>query len=164
MGKEGALMATGRKGADKNGAAWGDEIFDVFQQADISQVAYVPDAGHTRLIERCIADNQIQAVALTTEEEGVALLAGAWAAVLARYSSEDDVLFGVGVGTGKRRATEAAETLEGLHEGVARDLGPRRFRGLDEEHGPGPGEEAGAPPPHCGSCRAASGSPLRRRW
>jgi sulfopyruvate decarboxylase alpha subunit len=42
------------------------------------QVAYVPDAGHSRLIELCQADPAMRAVVLTTEEEGVALLAGAW--------------------------------------------------------------------------------------
>lgn len=74
-------MATKRKTSKtkvKNGAEWGDDIFDVFGEADIRQVAYVPDAGHTTLINRCIADNRIKAVPLTTEEEGVALLSGAW--------------------------------------------------------------------------------------
>ena len=42
------------------------------------QVGYVPDAGHARLIERCRADPEIRDVVLTTEEEGVALAAGAW--------------------------------------------------------------------------------------
>src|SRR5262249_9965289 len=45
---------------------------------DIRQVGYVPDAGHARLIERCTEDPEIRAVPLTSEEEGVALLAGAW--------------------------------------------------------------------------------------
>jgi len=44
----------------------------------VRQVGYVPDAGHARLIERCRADPDIHDVALTTEEEGVALAAGAW--------------------------------------------------------------------------------------
>src|SRR5262249_35082420 len=44
----------------------------------IRQVAYVPDAGHARLINRCRADREIRDVALTTEEEGVAMAAGAW--------------------------------------------------------------------------------------
>jgi sulfopyruvate decarboxylase alpha subunit len=57
---------------------WPDDIFGVFRQADIRQVAYVPDAGHTRLIDLCRDDNAIRAIGLTTEEEGVALLAGAW--------------------------------------------------------------------------------------
>ena len=38
----------------------------------------MPDAGHSRLIERCRADPDIHDVVLTTEEEGVALAAGAW--------------------------------------------------------------------------------------
>ena len=38
----------------------------------------MPDAGHSRLIERCRADPDIRDVVLTTEEEGVALAAGAW--------------------------------------------------------------------------------------
>jgi sulfopyruvate decarboxylase alpha subunit len=57
---------------------WPDDIFRVLRAADIRQVAYVPDAGHTRLINLCRDDNVIRAVGLTTEEEGVALLAGAW--------------------------------------------------------------------------------------
>ena len=42
------------------------------------QVGYVPDAGHKRLIELCLADKQMRAVVLSTEEEGVGLAAGAW--------------------------------------------------------------------------------------
>jgi len=57
---------------------WWKQIFDAFKEADVRQVAYVPDAGHAALIEACIADNDIHAIALTTEEEGVAVLAGAW--------------------------------------------------------------------------------------
>jgi sulfopyruvate decarboxylase alpha subunit len=57
---------------------WPDQLFGVLKNADIRQVGYVPDAGHARLIERCRADNAIRDVALTSEEEGVALAAGAW--------------------------------------------------------------------------------------
>ena len=57
---------------------WPDQLFDVLKQADIRQVGYVPDAGHARVIERCKADAAIRDVVLTTEEEGVALAAGAW--------------------------------------------------------------------------------------
>jgi sulfopyruvate decarboxylase alpha subunit len=38
----------------------------------------VPDAGHARLIRLCLADSAMEVVSLTTEEEGVALLLGAW--------------------------------------------------------------------------------------
>lgn len=57
---------------------WPDRLFATFKRADIRQVGYVPDAGHARLIDRCRADPQIRDVVLTTEEEGVALAAGAW--------------------------------------------------------------------------------------
>ncbi len=57
---------------------WRDALYDCFKRADIRQVGYVPDAGHARLIERCRQDPDIRDVALTTEEEGIALAAGAW--------------------------------------------------------------------------------------
>ena len=59
-------------------ADWRDRTFAALKAADIRQVGYVPDAGHSRLIELCRADPQIRAVPLTTEEEGIALAAGAW--------------------------------------------------------------------------------------
>ena len=58
--------------------SWADGIFRAFLSADIRQVAYVPDAGHARLISSCEQSAKIHAVPLTTEEEGVAMLAGAW--------------------------------------------------------------------------------------
>jgi sulfopyruvate decarboxylase alpha subunit len=57
---------------------WRDTLYERFKRADIRQVGYVPDAGHSHLIERCRADETIRDVPLTTEEEGVALAAGAW--------------------------------------------------------------------------------------
>src|SRR6202000_3043051 len=57
---------------------WRDDIFAALKAADIRQVGYVPDAGHARLIERCHIDASMRAVSLTTEEEGIALAAGAW--------------------------------------------------------------------------------------
>lgn len=68
-------MKTNRQ---SNSTIWPDEIFKVFLEFAIRQVAYVPDAGHSRLIELCHADKNIHAVSLTTEEEGVAMLAGTW--------------------------------------------------------------------------------------
>ena len=57
---------------------WPDAIFDVLSNTHVRQVVYVPDAGHIRLIELCQADKNMRAISLTTEEEGVAVLAGAW--------------------------------------------------------------------------------------
>ena len=58
--------------------AWPDRIYDLLKAHAIRQVALVPDAGHSRLIKRCLADNDMQVVTCTTEEEGIAMLFGAW--------------------------------------------------------------------------------------
>jgi sulfopyruvate decarboxylase alpha subunit len=57
---------------------WSADIYQAFKKLGIAQVAYVPDAGHTQLISDCHADESIKAVSLTAEQEGVAMLAGAW--------------------------------------------------------------------------------------
>ena len=57
---------------------WPNEILSVLLSQRVRQVAYVPDAGHTRLIELCQQQTEMVTIPLTTEEEGVALLAGAW--------------------------------------------------------------------------------------
>jgi sulfopyruvate decarboxylase TPP-binding subunit len=62
--------------ADSN-ASWQDDLYDLLRRNNITQFAYVPDAGHRILIGRSLADPGVHSVALTTEEEGVALLAGA---------------------------------------------------------------------------------------
>lgn len=57
---------------------WPDQLFAKLVELNIRQVAYVPDAGHARLIECCRNEESMKAIPLTTEEEGIALLAGAW--------------------------------------------------------------------------------------
>jgi len=59
-------------------SAWPDEVHALLKSAGVRQVAIVPDAGHARLIKLCEKDKSMRVVRLTTEEEGVALLAGAW--------------------------------------------------------------------------------------
>jgi len=56
---------------------WADDIYDMLKAAGVTQFTYVPDAGHRTLIDRALADPDVAAVPLTTEEEGVALCAGA---------------------------------------------------------------------------------------
>jgi sulfopyruvate decarboxylase alpha subunit len=58
--------------------SWPDDLYELLKRHGIRQVALVPDAGHARLIRRCLADNAMRVVTLTTEEEGVAMLSGAW--------------------------------------------------------------------------------------
>jgi sulfopyruvate decarboxylase alpha subunit len=57
---------------------WPVALYRVLKQARVRQVSYVPDAGHARLIELFHADDDVVTNVLTTEEEGVAIAAGAW--------------------------------------------------------------------------------------
>jgi sulfopyruvate decarboxylase alpha subunit len=57
---------------------WREQIHPLLRAANIRQVAYVPDAGHTVLIEACHADPSMRAIVLTNEAEGMGVLAGAW--------------------------------------------------------------------------------------
>jgi sulfopyruvate decarboxylase TPP-binding subunit len=57
---------------------WNKAAFRRMRQAEIGVVGYVPDAGLKTLIADCQADPSMRAVALTTEEEGFGLAAGAW--------------------------------------------------------------------------------------
>jgi sulfopyruvate decarboxylase TPP-binding subunit len=58
---------------------WAPILHDALVAADVRQVTYVPDAGHARLIGLLRDSPAIAATVLTTEEEGVAIAAGAWA-------------------------------------------------------------------------------------
>jgi sulfopyruvate decarboxylase alpha subunit len=60
-----------------NAQPWAPPIHAAFKRANVRQVAYVPDAGLTELIRLCQADAALQTISLTTEEEGIALAAGA---------------------------------------------------------------------------------------
>ena len=57
---------------------WQEATFRTLKRGGIRQIAYVPDAGHSHLIQAAIADPEIEDIVLTTEEEGVALACGAW--------------------------------------------------------------------------------------
>ena len=59
-------------------ATWPEELYRLLKAADVRQMAYVPDAGHTTLINRFLADPDVASNVLTTEEEGIAISAGAW--------------------------------------------------------------------------------------
>ena len=56
---------------------WPDRIHTVLRRNGVSQVGYVPDTGHARLISLCQQDNAIVDVVLTTEAEGAGLVLGA---------------------------------------------------------------------------------------
>jgi sulfopyruvate decarboxylase alpha subunit len=56
---------------------WPDALYDLLRANGVTQFGYVPDAGHKVLIDRSLADPDAVSIPLTTEEEGVALAAGA---------------------------------------------------------------------------------------
>jgi sulfopyruvate decarboxylase alpha subunit len=68
--------------AEGNGSAavsdWPSDIYRTLKRAKVAQISYVPDAGHSRLITLAQDDPEIPTTVLTTEEEGIALCAGAW--------------------------------------------------------------------------------------
>jgi sulfopyruvate decarboxylase alpha subunit len=56
---------------------WRADIYAALKRQKVAQMCYVPDAGHATLIKAMHADSTMKVTVLTTEEEGVALLAGA---------------------------------------------------------------------------------------
>ena len=71
------MAAKKAKNAQADGPRWAHELYDLLRENGVTQFAYVPDAGHKVLINRSLDDPDAHSVRLTTEEEGVALCAGA---------------------------------------------------------------------------------------
>jgi sulfopyruvate decarboxylase alpha subunit len=59
-------------------AEWPEHLYRTLKAAQIKQVSYVPDAGHSALIRLFAADRDVVSNVLTTEEEGIAIATGAW--------------------------------------------------------------------------------------
>ena len=57
---------------------WSKPLHKLFQEHYIEQVAIDPDAGHADLIRLCESDKKMSVIRLTSEEQGVSLLGGAW--------------------------------------------------------------------------------------
>jgi sulfopyruvate decarboxylase alpha subunit len=58
-------------------AEWSGAMFEVLRDAGVTLFAHVPDAGNDRLIAVADAHDDTRTLLLTTEEEGVAICAGA---------------------------------------------------------------------------------------
>lgn len=71
-------MSTSQPAAKSSPVDWHEEIFQALKAANVRQVVYVPDAGHAHLIRRAHEDGEMRAFPLTTEEEGIAAMCGAW--------------------------------------------------------------------------------------
>lgn len=57
---------------------WPEAVYQIIKAEGITLVATVPDGGLTRLLHMLEADPEVRVVTLATEEEGVALVSGAW--------------------------------------------------------------------------------------
>ncbi|MDH3662905.1 MAG: thiamine pyrophosphate-binding protein [Alphaproteobacteria bacterium] len=83
---------TGRDGTD-----WPSDVHAVFRAKTVRQIGTVPDAGLTRLLDLCSADEAMRVLTLTREDEGVGLVTGAWlggerAALLMQSSGVGNVI------------------------------------------------------------------------
>lgn len=58
--------------------SWKEDVFRVLKRHSVRHIVYVPDAGHSTAIRLAEGDSEINAVVLTTEEEGISYLVGAW--------------------------------------------------------------------------------------
>src|SRR3954463_16764241 len=72
------MAASAKTETPHAGPDWPLAIYEALKAADVRQLCYVPDAGHSRLIRLAHDDPAIATTVLTTEEEGIALAAGAW--------------------------------------------------------------------------------------
>lgn len=57
--------------------SWPADLFNLFVESGVTLFPYIPDAGNKRLIELATTHNECRPVLLTSEEEGVAICAGA---------------------------------------------------------------------------------------
>ncbi len=69
------MGATNSIGAED---AWPRRVFQGLKDRGVRHVGYVPDAGHSTVIELSIADPDVCTTMLTSEQVGVAVATGAW--------------------------------------------------------------------------------------
>lgn len=62
----------------RSAADWPADVHAVFREKAVRQIGTVPDAGLTRLLDLCTADEEMRVLTLTREDEGVGLVTGAW--------------------------------------------------------------------------------------
>ncbi|HEX4893118.1 MAG TPA: phosphonopyruvate decarboxylase [Hyphomicrobiaceae bacterium] len=72
-----AATMTEDEHAKEISVGWQNQLYEALRRHDVTQFSYVPDAGHRICIDRSIADKDVHSIALTTEEEGVAIACGA---------------------------------------------------------------------------------------
>lgn len=99
-------------------ASWKDQLYDVIKRLNISQVVYVPDAGHAKLIDRCLADPEIDCFPLVNEFEAAGICVGAWlggkrACVLLQSSGVGNIVNALGLAHSTGAPFFAIATMRG---------------------------------------------------
>src|SRR5262245_31435484 len=64
--------------SDPAQTSWTEQVYRALKDFGVKQVPYLPDGSLASLISLCREDSSMRTIPLTTEEEGVMLLAGAW--------------------------------------------------------------------------------------
>lgn len=57
---------------------WSDDVYQVLKSRDVQLICTVPDAGLTDILNKCQKNDRMNVLTLTTEEEGIGLVTGAW--------------------------------------------------------------------------------------
>jgi len=76
MRKSDERLAAGHPGQQIQ--PWAEGVYALFKAHQVEIISFVPDGGHKQLIACCQRDPTLRTVVLTTEEEGIALAAGAF--------------------------------------------------------------------------------------
>ena len=63
---------------EQHAQQWAEGVYELFKVHHVELISFVPDGGHKQLIAYCQGDPALRTVVLTTEEEGIALAAGAF--------------------------------------------------------------------------------------
>jgi sulfopyruvate decarboxylase TPP-binding subunit len=97
---------------------WREDVYEAFKELGIRQVHYVPDAGHSHVIDRCLADPEIEAGMLANEFEGIGVCCGAWlgghkAALLMQSSGIGNTVNALGLVTSGRFPFFTVITMRG---------------------------------------------------
>lgn len=60
------------------GEDWSSAVYGALSAADVRQIGYVPDGGLSGLLGLCEGDARMRTILLSSEQEGIGLMAGAW--------------------------------------------------------------------------------------
>jgi len=59
---------------------WSSDVYQALKDHNVQLICTVPDAGLTQILKKCHADADMSVLTLTTEEEGIGIITGAWLA------------------------------------------------------------------------------------